>query len=1108
MRTVLSRSIIHYSIVTIIAFLALTMTSQQALAEVLFPWIYPPVSSRFYQTGLPSDVNWGVQADSTTKYYSSSGDYGYIPWDLAIGTSYTYTVPDGYECVSGCSGEVKDYSVGYITYATYEKKPEVTWNLVVAGGEGKVCVYDKPYYTRCTESSTTATVAVGEYVTLFAYPKDGYSFVKFDGYEGGETSSNPIMFYAEASGTIYAYFSPVTFTSNFYTSGLPSGAYWYMYVDGAKHSSTSSSLSVSGLSDTVSYSYQSQVVYGGNTYECSSGCSGVVTKDSSSKTAVYEMVSQPECTSGVCCDIATGKFKSSTTMCRAAVGNCDVAEYCTGSSASCPADSYKSSSYVCNSKEQTEYGCPWGTTFGNDVGVRYMERRCSGDSPYCTGLTSWGSWSVADYCSYSEYCTPGVPACVSAPQCTDECSAGAEESRCSGGIVQKRTCGNYDSDSCTEWSSWTDVENCNSNDGCYGTTYRDYYCSNGACSYTSSYNDARCTSSECTSGACCDTTTGTFKPSGTVCRASFGPCDVAEYCTGSSASCPDDLYRPSSYVCDSDIDVQYSCPWGTGYGSDVGVRYLQKYCSGTGSSCDGSTAWTPYSIADECSSNEYCTPGVPACVSGSQCTDECSAGAEESRCSGGIVQKRTCGNYDSDSCTEWSSWTDVENCNSNDGCYGTTYRDYYCSNGACSYTSSYNDYRCTSDTCYNECSAGAEESRCSGGIVQKRTCGNYDSDSCTEWSSWTDVENCNSNDGCYGTTYRDYYCSGGSCSYTSIYNDYRCDSDQSQSFSASISRPSDSYERDTVSARIKIQNFEDSGRWFNFNAYVCRADGYTNCVSMDCDYNRLYVSGDSIKYSTCSKVVKDSGKYAIKLVYWSDSTSYSKTAYSSSFYVKDKSAESQSDYRCFGDYKQQKYLDDNYETRWKIVEYCPYGCDNSKCVLPDELNKGLPKIYVDDKYDLEKCSVSSFTFKVRNTGEDSMIDLKVSGDAAEWIQVPESVAVKRGETKIITGYASVPCDVSAGLHTFKITGLGNIADSKTGTIEVLQDDGYGKSLFKTDIVTLLIILLIIFLVLLIAYLIYRKGFVIKVRRTSYEPEYFKNFSFLKIFIEKKKEAFR
>jgi len=161
-------------------------------------------------------------------------------------------------------------------------------------------------------------------------------------------------------------------------------------------------------------------------------------------------------------------------------------------------------------------------------------------------------------------------------------------------------------------------------------------------------------------------------------------------------------------------------------------------------------------------------------LAGAGCTDDCSPlGSTGEQCSGNYVQTRTCGDYDADSCFEWSSWSNTTNCDSSDGCVGTTYRNYYCSGGSCTYSSSYNDSRCI--TCTNDCSySGQTGTQCSGNYVQTRTCGDYDADSCLEWSSWSNTTNCDSSDGCVDTTYRNYYCSGGSCTYSSSYNDSRC----------------------------------------------------------------------------------------------------------------------------------------------------------------------------------------------------------------------------------------------------------------------------------------------------------------------------------------------
>jgi hypothetical protein len=53
--------------------------------------------------------------------------------------------------------------------------------------------------------------------------------------------------------------------------------------------------------------------------------------------------------------------------------------------------------------------------------------------------------------------------------------------------------------------------------------------------------------------ACCNNSTCMFKPAQTECRASGGVCDVAEYCTGSSADCPADAKAQLSTPCDNGI---------------------------------------------------------------------------------------------------------------------------------------------------------------------------------------------------------------------------------------------------------------------------------------------------------------------------------------------------------------------------------------------------------------------------------------------------------------------------------------------------------------------------------------------------------------------------
>jgi len=75
-------------------------------------------------------------------------------------------------------------------------------------------------------------------------------------------------------------------------------------------------------------------------------------------------------------------------------------------------------------------------------------------------------------------------------------------------------------------------------------------------------------------------------------------------------------------------------------------------------------------------------------------------------------------------------------------------------------------------SCTDECSySGETKYYCSGNDVYKKVCGYYDSDPCLDWSSGEFVKDCDNQDGWYckdkyTREYRNYYCSGGSCTYT------------------------------------------------------------------------------------------------------------------------------------------------------------------------------------------------------------------------------------------------------------------------------------------------------------------------------------------------------
>ena len=117
---------------------------------------------------------------------------------------------------------------------------------------------------------------------------------------------------------------------------------------------------------------------------------------------------------------------------------------------------------------------------------------------------------------------------------------------------------------------------------------------------------------------------------------------------------------------------------------------------------------------------------------GGACTNDCVQGSK--RCiSNDLYQD--CGNYDADPCTEWSP---SYSC-------GTSYPGTTCSNGYCVGSSGTD-----AGTCTNACTQGAK--RCID-VDLYQDCGNFDSDSCTEWSP---------NYSC-STSYPGTTCSNGYC---------------------------------------------------------------------------------------------------------------------------------------------------------------------------------------------------------------------------------------------------------------------------------------------------------------------------------------------------------
>ena len=264
-------------------------------------------------------------------------------------------------------------------------------------------------------------------------------------------------------------------------------------------------------------------------------------------------------------------------------------------------------------------------------------------------------------CGTGERCEQGSCVPATAP-CTDECSA-AGATVCFGDAV--RSCGSFDSDGCLDLGAPIACES-------------GQVCDAGACT-------AYCTDECPAEGAveCAGNAVRTCGRSGAgACLEWSAPvaCEGGEFCTAGACSttCTDECSNPGGPVCAA---------------GGLGVAICGEF---DGDPCTDVSSSIACRLGFTCQSG-LCSPS---------CTNECTL-ADGPRCTGSGVQ--TCGNYDADVCYEWGG---------DAACPGGA----TCTDGAC-------DTPCT-----DECTtAGAIE--CASGMNATRECGQFDLDSCREWSA-------------------------------------------------------------------------------------------------------------------------------------------------------------------------------------------------------------------------------------------------------------------------------------------------------------------------------------------------------------------------------------
>jgi MYXO-CTERM domain-containing protein len=183
--------------------------------------------------------------------------------------------------------------------------------------------------------------------------------------------------------------------------------------------------------------------------------------------------SSEHCVDGVCCDTPCGNGDtsdcqacstasgattngtcatlSSATVCRAADGDCDVAESCTGSSAICPADAVADSSVVCRSSDGdcdlaeycdgTNKACPINVLANANTECRAKQGNCD-VAENCTGISARCPDDLAVTCTAIDECHVAGTCAEQTGACTrpikndgTACTIGA----CSAGVCRLLT---------------------------------------------------------------------------------------------------------------------------------------------------------------------------------------------------------------------------------------------------------------------------------------------------------------------------------------------------------------------------------------------------------------------------------------------------------------------------------------------------------------------------------------------------------------------------------------------------------------------------------------------------------------------------------------------
>lgn len=290
---------------------------------------------------------------------------------------------------------------------------------------------------------------------------------------------------------------------------------------------------------------------------------------------------EPECASGVCCDLTTNTFKTVSVACDSAM----------------------------------EYRCE-GSGCGGDAQQRIATQYCSGISAECNGEVVEEDWAIAEDCAEDELCETDSATYSTCSGCANGCREGA----------------------CCACSAGDCCDGCNYRPSSYACDSSfEYRCEGSGCGADAQHitvtqycrgSSALCdgntkedvVTTNCASDELCETDGTTYS----ACNQCAKGCQDGTCCACSAGDCCDGCnYRPSSYACHS--TTEYRCD-GSGCGADAQKRTVSRYCSGSSETCNGDIGEQAWTIVENCTSADLCETDSASYATCSPCTNGCQDG--------------------------------------------------------------------------------------------------------------------------------------------------------------------------------------------------------------------------------------------------------------------------------------------------------------------------------------------------------------------------------------------------------------------------------------------------------------------------------------------------